>query len=79
MKFLRSIIGKAKGNGMRNAHIREELRMDIQNQIKGNRLRRFGHVKRMDEHRIPKRVVEMMMSGRRPRGRLLTLTNTREK
>jgi hypothetical protein len=42
---------------------------DIQNQIEGNRLRWFGHVKRMDEHRIPKRLLEMKMTGERPRGR----------
>jgi hypothetical protein len=55
MKFLRAIMGKTKKDSIRNAHIREELRMeDIQNQIKGHRLKWFGHVKRMDEHRIPK-------------------------
>jgi hypothetical protein len=27
---------------------------------------------RMDEHRIPKRVLEMKMSGKRPKGRLRT-------
>jgi hypothetical protein len=45
---------------IRNAPIREELRMgDIQNQIEGSRLRWFGHVKRKDEHRIPKRLLEV--------------------
>jgi hypothetical protein len=42
---------------------------DIKNQIEGNRLRWLGHVKRMDEHRIPKRVLEMKMRGKRPKGR----------
>jgi hypothetical protein len=27
------------------------------------------HVKRMDEQRVPKRLLEMMMTGKRPRGR----------
>jgi hypothetical protein len=51
---------------VRNAHIREELRMgDIQNQIEENRLRWFGHVKRIDKHKIPKTVLEMKASGKR--------------
>jgi hypothetical protein len=41
---------------------------EIQNQTERSRLRWFGHDKRMDEHRIPKRLLEMKMNGRRPRG-----------
>jgi hypothetical protein len=42
MKFFRAIMGKTKRDRIKNAHIREELRMeDIQNQIKGNRVRCF--------------------------------------
>jgi hypothetical protein len=63
-------MGKTKRDNIRNAHITEEIRMvDTPNQIERNRLRWFGHVKRMDEHRIPKRVVGMKVSGRRPKGR----------
>jgi hypothetical protein len=32
-------------------------------------LRQFGNVKRVDEHGIPKRLLEMKMSGRRPMGK----------
>jgi hypothetical protein len=67
---LRAIIGKTKRDRIRNSYITEELRLeDTQNQIKGNRLHWFGHVKRMDEHRIPERELEMKMSGKRQRGR----------
>jgi hypothetical protein len=45
---------------------------EIQKQIKRRRLRWFGHVKTMDEHRISKRFLEMQMSGRRSRGRPCT-------
>jgi hypothetical protein len=51
MKLLTAIMGKTKRNRIRNAHIREELRMqDIKNQIEENRLRWFRHFRRMDEH-----------------------------
>jgi hypothetical protein len=40
IKFLRAVMAKSKRDRIRNAKIREELRMeDVQNQIKGNRLR----------------------------------------
>jgi hypothetical protein len=55
-------MGKIKRERIRNAHIREELRMeDKQNQIEGNKLRWFGHVKRMDKHRLPNRLLEEIM------------------
>jgi hypothetical protein len=42
MKFLRAVTGKTKRDRIRNAHIREKLRLeDIQNQIEGNRLQWF--------------------------------------
>jgi hypothetical protein len=70
MKFLKAIVGKTKRDRIRNSYIRGELKMEeIQNQIRESRMRWFGHVKRMDEHRIPKRLLEMKASGKRPRGR----------
>jgi hypothetical protein len=37
--------------------------------IRLHRLRWFGHVQRMDENRIPKRVLYMNLGSTRPRGR----------
>jgi hypothetical protein len=42
---------------------------DIQNQSERNRLRLFKHVKRMNKFRIPKRLMEMKLTGKRSRGR----------
>jgi hypothetical protein len=39
---------------------------EMQNQIKESRLRLSEYVKRMDEHRIPKILLEMKLSGRDP-------------
>jgi hypothetical protein len=68
MKLLRATVGKTRRERIRNTYIKGELKMEeIQNQIKEGRLSWYGHVKRMDEHRIPKRLLEMSISGRRPR------------
>jgi nicotinamide mononucleotide adenylyltransferase len=70
IKLLTVIMGKTNSDRIRNAYITAEIRTeDIQNQIKGNKLRWFRHVKRIDKHRIPKRLLEMKMTGKRPRGR----------
>jgi hypothetical protein len=70
MKFLTAIMGMTKRNRIRNTHITEQFRMeDTENQIKGNRLKWFRHVKRMDKHRIPKRLPEMEITRERRRGR----------
>jgi hypothetical protein len=70
MKFLKAIMAKTKRDGIRNEPSREEVRMeDTENQINKNRLRSFGHRNRMDEHRKPKTVLEMKMSGTKPKGR----------
>jgi hypothetical protein len=51
MKFVKAIMGKIKRARIRNANIREELRMEhTQNQIDGSSVSWFRHVKQMDEH-----------------------------
>jgi hypothetical protein len=73
MTFFRAIMGKAKRDKIRNVHITEKLRMqDIQKQIEKNTSRWYGHVKSMNEHRIPRTVLEMKMTGKRPKGRTRT-------
>jgi hypothetical protein len=53
VKFLRATVGKTRRDRIRNTYIRGKLKMEeIQNQIERSRLRWYGHVKRMDEHRI---------------------------
>jgi hypothetical protein len=70
MKFLKAIMEITKRDRIIEAHIEEEVRMaDIQNQIEGNSSRWFRHVKRMDKHRIPRRLLEMKLTRKRPRGR----------
>jgi hypothetical protein len=54
---------------LENTYVRGELKIEeIQNHIEESRLRWFGHVKRMDEHRIPKGLLKMKMGGIRHRG-----------
>lgn len=45
---------------------------EIQNQIEERRLRWFRHVKGIDERRIPERLLEMKLRGRRLGGRTCT-------
>jgi hypothetical protein len=62
--------GKNKRDRISYAYIIEELRMQvIQSQINRNRLKWFGHVKRRFECRIPKILLEMKMTGKRPKVR----------
>ena len=70
MKFLRAIKGKTRRDRIRNEDIRRELNMEsMKEKVEKMRLRWFGHVKRMGEDRLPRRMEEMRMEGRRPRGR----------
>jgi hypothetical protein len=70
MKFLREILGKTRREKIRNDDIREQLKVDdIKNDIERKRLKWCGHVMRMADERIPRRMLEMKLRGRRPRGR----------
>jgi hypothetical protein len=53
--LLRATVGKTRRDRIRSTYFRGEFKVEeIQNQIERSTLRRSGHVKRMDEHRIRK-------------------------
>ena len=59
MKFLRSIAGVTKMDKIRSKEIRKRLGVEqLSYKIGKERLRWFGHMKRMDEGRIPRREYE---------------------
>ena len=72
----RRILGPVYDNEKENWRIltNEEIYANIKKPTKTetirlNSLRWFGHVQRMEENRIPKRVLYMNLETRRPRGR----------
>ena len=70
MKFLRSMVQKTRRDRVRNEDIRKELGIQkLNDKLEQNRLRWFGHVKRMNEVRLPRQAMERGMSGKRGRGR----------
>jgi hypothetical protein len=46
-----------------------QILLTITHTIRLHRLRWFGHVQRMEENRIPERVLSMKLEATRPRGR----------
>ena len=70
MKFLRRISNKTKRDLVRNTKIREDLKIKpINDQIATSQLKWYGHVKRMEDRRIPRRIMETRTEGKRARGR----------
>ncbi|KAL1446149.1 hypothetical protein WDU94_012366 [Cyamophila willieti] len=70
MKFLRSTVGKTRRDRIRNENIRSMVGTEkLQDRIERSRLRWYGHVKRMDEQRIPKKMFELEIDSVRPVGR----------
>ena len=70
MNCLRRICRLSRRNKVRNKSILDMCRTDdIAMMLHMNRLRWLGHVARMHENRVPKRLLFSYVSGRRSRGR----------
>ena len=70
MKFLRGIIGKTRRDKIRNVGIRERTGFSkLQDKIETSKLKWYGHMMRMEEYRVPKRIFMEKIPRRRPRGR----------
>ncbi|XP_030752875.1 uncharacterized protein LOC115879950 [Sitophilus oryzae] len=63
MDFWRRAAGKSQLDRVRNERIR------ISEDIKINQLRWYGHVQRMEENRIPKKILNWTPQGKSKRGR----------
>jgi hypothetical protein len=71
MKCLRSMAGVTLRDRITNdvVRIRTGMVKKLENRVDSRVLRWFGHMERMDEGRLVKRVMNAEASGRRPRGR----------
>ena len=72
MKCLRSLVGVSRMNRVRNEEVRRRagIERELSSRADQRVLRWFGHVERMDEYRMPRRVLMAEVSGGRIRGRL---------
>ena len=72
MKCLRSLVGVSQMDRVRNEEVRRRARIERELASRADQrlLRWFGHVERMDEHRMAGRVMMAEESGGRVRGRL---------
>ena len=70
MKYLRKTVNVTKRDRIRNIVIREELKQKpLIGKIEEKKLKWFGHLVRMKEDRIVKKVFEAKTDGKRSRGR----------
>ena len=71
MKCLRNLVGVSRMDGARNeeARIRAGTEKELASRADQRVLRWFGHVERMDEYRMARRVSMAEVSGWRVRGR----------
>ncbi|XP_045464709.1 uncharacterized protein LOC123673965 [Harmonia axyridis] len=71
MDFWRRSAGRSRTERIRNERIREIMgvKSNIVNDIRTKQLIWFGHVQRMPDNRIPKKIFKWTPQGRRRRGR----------
>ena len=71
MKCLRSLVGVSRIDRVRNEDMRRRagIKRELASRADQRVLRWFGHVERMDEHRMARRVLMAEVSGGRVRGR----------
>ena len=71
MKCLRSFVGVSRMDTVRNEEVRRRagIEMELASRADQRVLRWFGHVERMDEYRMARRVLMVEVSGERVRGR----------
>ena len=70
MKYLRRIANKTRRDMERNTKIREDLGVrPIRQDIEQKHLLWYGHLKRMERSRLPRKCLEARMEGSRARGR----------
>ena len=70
MKVLRTIRGVTRMDRLRNDQIRSDLSVKpLLKEIEERKLRWYGHVKRMDSERLPRKYLEWKPQGKRPVGR----------
>lgn len=70
MKYLRRVVGRTKRDRVRNTTTREELHLEpLVDTLQKRQLKWYGHVVRMGEERIPRKVFEARREGKRGRGR----------
>ena len=72
MKFLRSLVGVSRmDNRVRNEEVRRRAGIEMELASRANQrvLRWFGHVERMDDYRMARRVLMAEVRGGRVRGR----------
>ena len=70
MRVLRLIRGVTRRDRLRNDRIRKDLGVtSVLEEVERSKLRWYGHVKRMEEDRKPRKYLEWKPQGRRPVGR----------
>ena len=65
MKCLRSLVGVSRTDRVRNEEVHRRARIEMELAIRADQrvLRWFGHVERMDDYRMARRVLMAELSG----------------